>query len=267
VTASDTAAACAAVEGDLQALLTDAARGRMIRDGATVVISGRPNVGKSSIFNRLAGSDRAIVTEVPGTTRDLVTERVDLEGVPVTLVDTAGWRETADLVEREGVARGTRARAAADLTLVVLDHSEPLTPDDEHLLAATQGGPRLVVANKGDLEVDLRSGSGFSAPDVTVSAWTGEGFDGLRGAMVRALTGGEPLRDTAAVSNARHIGLLEGALGSLVAARAAAESGDIPEEFVLTDLQAARLRLDEIVGVRTSEDVLRHIFERFCIGK
>ena len=249
------------VEG-VNELLGGARRGRLIRDGATVVIIGRPNVGKSSVFNALVGAERAIVTDVAGTTRDLVSEPVDLEGLAITLVDTAGWREPHDRVEREGVARGVRARDVADLLLVVIDHSEPATAEDEDLLAQTMARPRLVVANKSD-----RPAAGGQRADVCVSATSGAGLDGLRRAIVRGLTGAEPLRDTAAISNARHIALVEQARGHLLGAQRAAARGDTPEEFVLADLQAARARLDEIVGARTSEDVLRHIFERFCIGK
>jgi tRNA modification GTPase len=271
----ETARAICTVVSAIDELLVDRDRGRMIREGATVVVAGRPNVGKSSIFNRLAGSERAIVTPVAGTTRDLVTEQVDIEGLAVTLVDTAGWRATVDVVEREGVARGERARSVAAVTLVVIDESEPLTAEDEQLLHATADTRRLVVANKCDLIAGrlkpapakpTLAGGAFSRPDVIVSAKTGQGFDALRAAIVRRLTGTESLQDTARISNARHIALLEQARASLVAAQAAAGAGD-PEEFVLTDLQTARSRLDEIVGVRTSEDVLRHIFERFCIGK
>jgi tRNA modification GTPase len=253
-----------AIIRELDDLLRDAARGRMIREGAAVVIAGRPNVGKSSVFNRLAGSDRAIVTPIPGTTRDLVTERIDIGGLAVTLVDTAGWRTTSDVIEREGVARGEQARAVADLTLVVLDRSEPLTAEDAQLIADTSAIPRLVVGNK----IDTARAEQPLAPatDVEMSARTGDGVAALRAAIARALTGGEPLRDSARVSNARHIALLQQARGALAAAHAAAEA-DAPEEFVLSDLQAARARLDEIVGVRTSDDLLKHIFERFCIGK
>jgi tRNA modification GTPase len=252
----------------LDRLLADADRGRMIREGATVVLAGRTNVGKSSVFNVLAGGDRAIVTAVAGTTRDLVTETVDVEGLAVTLVDTAGWRDTMDVVEREGVVRGERARAIASLTLVVVDLSEPLTAEDEQLLEATAAKRRLVVGNKRDLPNhpdDVEAG--FSRPDVIVSAKTGEGLDDLRAAMARELTGSESLQDSATVSNTRHIALLGQARTALAAAESAAAAEDTPEEFVLTDLQAARTCLDEIVGVRTSDDILRHIFERFCIGK
>ena len=132
-----------AIIADVDSLLAEARRGRMIREGAQVVIAGRPNVGKSRLFNALAGADRAIVTDVPGTTRDLVTERVDIEGLAVTLVDTAGVRDTLDVVEREGVARGDRARDVADVILVVLDAREPSNADDQRLLERTTGRPRM----------------------------------------------------------------------------------------------------------------------------
>ncbi len=259
----------AGVVAHVDTLLGDAQRGRMIRDGATAVIAGRPNVGKSSVFNALAGTERAIVTPIAGTTRDLVSEQVEVEGLALTLVDTAGWRDTVDVVEREGVARATQARGVADLTLLVLDRSEPLTADDERLLEDTATRARIIVANKSDLPPawdDSVVGPGFSRL-VCVSAKTGAGFDELRRAVACALTGGESLKDTAAISNARHIALLVEARANLAAAQDAASVGATPEEFVLTDLQAARARFDEIVGTRTSEDVLRHIFERFCIGK
>jgi tRNA modification GTPase len=246
-------------------LLAGARAGRLIREGATVVVAGRPNVGKSSLFNLLAGADRAIVTPVAGTTRDLVSESIGIDGFAVTLVDTAGWRATDDAVEREGVARSEQARGVADLILVMLDRSEPLRSEDEELLAQTAGRPRIVVANKSDLPANRLMP--LPAGGVEVSARTGAGVDELRGAIVSALAGREALRDTAAVSNARHIALLEHARASLAAAANASAVAGTPEEFLLADLQAARARLDEVVGRRTSDDLLRHIFERFCIGK
>ncbi len=250
------------VVAGLDDLLQDARRGRALRDGATVVIAGRPNVGKSSIFNRLTGSDRAIVTAVPGTTRDLLTERVDIGGLCVTLVDTAGVRDTLDIVEREGVTRAAGARGVADLVVVVLDGSEPLTPDDERLLHDTAQQRRLVVANKADRERHLA----VTVAAVDVSAHTGEGLGAVRTAIAEQLAGRDPLRDTPSISNVRHIALLTDARRHLVSARGAAAS-QTPEEFVLTDLAAARSCFDEVVGVRTSDDVLTHIFETFCIGK
>jgi tRNA modification GTPase len=265
IEAAETAAQMARVEARLGELLEGAGRGRMIREGATVVIAGRPNTGKSSIFNMLAGCDRAIVTEIAGTTRDLVTEPVDIDGIAVTLVDTAGWRDTVDVVEREGVERAASARAVADLLLLVLDRSHPPTSEDQMLLAETAGLRRVVVMNKSDLD-EVFEWREQTVAHLSVSAKTGEGLEALRSAIVAGLTGPERLRDTAAISNVRHIALLEDARAHLGAAvRAAAE--ETPEEFVLASLQAARACFDEVVGVRTSEDLLHHIFERFCIGK
>ena len=258
---AETARHIACLVGRVDDLLGGARRGRLIRDGATVVIAGRPNVGKSSVFNALVGAERAIVTDVAGTTRDLVSETIDLDGLAITLVDTAGWRETGDRVEREGVARASRARAIADLLVLVVDRSEPATGEDHALLAETAGRPRIVAANKSDLPAAMACPT-----SVCVSARTGAGIEELRRAVVQALTGAESLRDTAAISNARHIALVEEARAHLTAAQQAAARGDT-EEFVLADLQAARARLDEIVGARTSEDLLQHIFAKFCIGK
>jgi tRNA modification GTPase len=245
-------------------LLAGAAAGRMIREGATVVIAGRTNVGKSSIFNCLAGSERAIVTSIAGTTRDLVTEAVDVEGVAVTLVDTAGWRNTGDLVESEGVTRGMHARAVSDLVIVVIDGSEPITDDDQRVLDDTAQMRRIVVINKRDQPRRVRM---IADDEISFSARTGDGLEVLRTRLAGALMGGERLRDEAPVSNARHIALLQECRASIEAERIAAADGNAPEELLLVDLQDARMRLDEIVGRRTNEDVLRHIFQRFCIGK
>ena len=248
--------------GQVNALLSAARRGRLIREGATVVVLGRPNVGKSSIFNMLVGSERAIVAAMAGTTRDLISEQVDLEGLAVTLVDTAGAREATDEIEREGIARADRASDVASLLLIVLDGSQPLSSDDEQLLARTENRSRIVVTNKADLPVVCeRQG------EMNVSARTRAGADDLRRAIVQALTGKDSLRDGAALSNVRHIELLGQAHTRLVAAQRLVERGDTPEEFVLADLQAARGHLEEIVGARASESLLHHIFEKFCIGK
>ena len=270
---AETARRVGCVVAQLDQLLGSARRGRMIREGATVVVAGRTNVGKSSVFNMLSGSDRAIVTAVAGTTRDLVTEEIDVGGLAITLVDTAGWRETRDLVEREGVTRGERAREVADLLILVLDRSEPLEPEDELLLAETSDRRRVVVANKSDLPtacdvaIDVGINAVGAVGPLSVSAKTGAGADDLRRGIVSELTGSDSLRDTTAISNVRHITLIEKARARLATAEQVVAVGDTPEEFVLADLQAARAQLEEIVGARTSEDLLRHIFEKFCVGK
>jgi tRNA modification GTPase len=263
ITPAETTAALAQLAATLDDLLRESARGRLIRHGLTAVILGRPNTGKSSLFNRLAGVSRAIVTSLPGTTRDLVTERIDLRGVPLTLVDTAGLHAgAADVVEEEGISRARQAGKVADLAIVVLDLSARLTPDDHALLDATAARPRVVVANKRDLPAAW-------APEpydaVSVSALTGDGIDSLRSAMLAA-AGGEPPRDTPAIANLRHAALLADARDAVARAREAAAEG-AAEEFVLADLHAARTKFDEVTGVRTPDDVLQRIFERFCIGK
>jgi tRNA modification GTPase len=258
----DVGAQLSALMARLDSMLADARRGRIIRDGATVVITGRPNVGKSSLFNALVGHDRAIVTATAGTTRDLVSETIDVDGIAIRLIDTAGLREARDEAEREGVSRSVRARDVADVVLVVLDRSEPLACDDHELLEATAQQQRIVVANKSDRP------AAFEAHDaVLVSATTGEGLSHVRVALARALTGGEALHDGAAISNVRHVGLLEQARAHLAHACEALQSTAIPEEFVLADLREARSCFDEIVGARANDEVLHHIFERFCIGK
>jgi len=262
IEADETQRRLRAVVDGITDLLADAPRGRLIRDGATVVLAGRPNVGKSSLFNALAGADRAIVTSVPGTTRDLITEPVDINGIALTLVDTAGARDALDVVEREGVARGHQARGVADLILVILDRSEPLTSEDRALLEETSAAHRLIVANKCDLPraIDVED-------CLDVSATTSDGLDRLRCAIARQLTGGESRRESPALTNLRHIALVEQARECLARAVNALTDTSTPEEFLLADLHAARARFDEVVGVRTSEDVLAHIFENFCIGK
>jgi len=251
-----------AVVEQLEAVLHQAERGRVIREGATVVIVGRANVGKSSLFNALIGQDRSIVTEVPGTTRDLITENVELDGLAITLVDTAGLRTTRDVVEQEGVNRARRAIDAGDLLLVVLDSGEGLNDEDRRLLGQSSCARRLVVANKSD-----RPPRWEIEESIRVSALMPEGIDRLKYAIIGALSGDDSLRDSPAISNVRHISLLRKAQAALRRARAAATEQEAPEEFVLVDLHAARASLGEVAGASTSEDVLQHIFARFCIGK
>jgi tRNA modification GTPase len=241
----------------ISTLVTDARRGRLIREGLQVAIVGRPNVGKSSLFNALVGASRAIVTEVPGTTRDLVTEVVDIAGLRVTLIDTAGMRDALDLVEREGVARSTQAARVADLVLVVVDEDDG---DDVWRRGFEPSNAKnFVVQSKIDLGRPRRG--------ISVSAVTGEGIEDLRAAIASALDA-DPRRDPPAITNVRHAALLERARDALTRAKAAVSSDrPLPEEFVLVDLQEARAALEEITGRRTSDDVLAHIFERFCIGK
>jgi tRNA modification GTPase len=254
------------IQGRLDALLAQAARGRLIREGAQVAIVGAPNVGKSSLFNALLNTNRAIVTAIPGTTRDLLTERADIGGLSLSLIDTAGVRDTSDVVEQEGVSRARDTIRVADLVLVVLDRSRALTAEDRDLLAATAARPRVVVRNKSDLPRAEPLESVEPVEAVELSATTGSGLDRLIAAMAATLHAAEPLRDSPQISNIRHIVLLEGGRAAIARAASALE-GQVSEEFPLLDLQEAAHALQEITGQRTSDDLLRHIFERFCIGK
>ena len=251
----------------VRTLLTTAHTGRLIREGYQVVIAGRPNAGKSTLFNALAGADRAIVTEVPGTTRDLITERVDLAGMAVTLVDTAGIRDVVDDVERIGVARARQAREVADVVLLVLDASRPLDRDARDLLIESAGCRRLIAVNKIDLPRrwaldDVH----ISDPVVEISAATGEGIAALGPALADLIHATESRRDAVMVTNVRHADLLQRALEALERGRDAAAAGR-SEEFVLADLHEARGALEEITGRRAPDAVLTEIFARFCIGK
>jgi tRNA modification GTPase len=248
-------------------LLAKASRGRMIREGANVAIVGTPNVGKSSVFNALLNANRAIVTAIPGTTRDLLTERADVEGFAIALVDTAGVRDSNDEIEREGIARARQARGVADVTLLVLDRSRPLSMDDEQLLTEVPADRRIVVLNKIDLPAAFDPARFVQRVDM--SAATGEGLDSLSAQIAVALGSVGESRDAALVTNTRHVALLESASGALERALAALKdsANEISEEFILSDLQLAADRLQEVTGRRTTDDLLRHIFERFCIGK
>ncbi len=245
----------------IDGLLAQSSRGRLVREGAQVAIVGAPNVGKSSLFNALLNTNRAIVTAIPGTTRDLLTERADIGGLSLSLVDTAGVRDTMDVVEQEGVSRARDTLRIADLAIVVLDRSRPLSAEDRGVLEATAHQRRVVVRNKSDLAASAMSFSG-----IDVSAKTGEGIEQLIEAIATTLNTSEPLRDSPQITNMRHVVLLERARASIDRAVTALE-GEVPEEFPLLDLQEAAQTLQEITGKRTSDDLLRHIFERFCIGK
>ena len=265
---AQTASEVGRIRDELDRLAADGRTGRVIREGRTVVIAGRPNAGKSSLFNALVGASRAIVTEIPGTTRDLLTERVDLEGLAVMLVDTAGLREARDEIEAEGVRRARDARDVAALTLLVLDGSEPLAADDRALVSAGDRRGMVVVASKSDLprawpSTDL----GPSRPEVVdVSSVTGDGIQRLRERIAASLTGRDDLRDPPAISNVRHLALVEASREAIAGAQQALAAG-ATEELVLTDLGRARRALEEITGRRTTEDLLDRIFSRFCLGK
>ena len=267
VSRADTVEALARIGESLDRLAADGRAGRVIRDARTVVISGRPNAGKSSLFNALLGASRAIVTAIPGTTRDLLTERADIDGLAITLVDTAGLRDARDEIEAEGVQRAQDARQVAALTLVVIDGGAPIADADRALTnAGTE--PKLIVISKSDLPRAWQvSELGLSDSDaVAVSSVTGDGLAELRHHIARILSRREDLRDTPAISNIRHLALVDEARDAMETA-AKAMAAAATEEVVLADLSRARRALEEVTGRRTSADVLEHIFSKFCIGK
>ena len=237
--------------------------GAMVREGLTLALVGRPNVGKSSLFNRLLERDRAIVTDIPGTTRDLVSETAAIAGIPVKLYDTAGIRESTELVESLGIERSYQAMADSDLTLVVIDLSQPLGEPDRTLIArALEQGRYLVVGNK----CDLARGP---APDsaIAVSALTGEGIPRLRELILEAIAPqGAFEQETGFITSLRHEQLLRESATYLDKAAAAADAA-IPHEMLLLDLYAALRPIDAITGATTADDILHRIFSTFCIGK
>jgi len=237
--------------------------GTMVREGVTLALVGRPNVGKSSLFNKLLEQDRSIVTEIPGTTRDLVSETAAIAGIPVKLYDTAGIRDSSELVESLGIERSYQAMADSDLTLLVVDLSQPLDRQDRALIARAQAqGRHLVVGNKADLVSGAASDSA-----IAVSALTGEGIPRLRELILEAIAPkGAFEQETGFITSLRHEQLLRESATYLEKAAGAVESA-IPHEMLLLDLYAALRPIDAITGATTADDILNRIFSTFCIGK
>lgn len=254
------------VAAPLQELAGTFAYGRIVRDGLTLAIVGRPNAGKSSLFNRLVERDRAIVTATPGTTRDLVTERVSLEGIPVELIDTAGLRHATDEAESIGIAKSREAMAEADIVLLVLDATAPLHAEDEATLREHGGRPLLVAVNKCDLTGGSPHIDGFTHKAIATSALTGEGIRELRAAMLRLMTETAPASETALVTNVRQQQAVDAALASLAQAKQAIVAST-PHEMVLLDLYESLRALDSLTGATATDDILNLIFSKFCIGK
>jgi tRNA modification GTPase len=244
-------------------LIASFAYGKLVHSGFTLAVVGRPNVGKSSLFNRLLEQDRAIVTAIPGTTRDLVSETASLDGIPVKFVDTAGIRKSQDVVETLGIERSYRAMADADLTLVVVDISAPLEAEDRHLmLHASNQGRHIFAGNKCDLGLPEEF-----VGIVPVSALTGEGIGELRRAIIEAIAPhGRIEQDGGFITSLRHELLLKESRDALEQARNATLHG-IPHEMLLLDLYAALRPIDGITGATTADDILNRIFSTFCIGK
>src|SRR5262249_3572095 len=266
------------VNDGLAEIASSFAIGRYIKQGFDLAIVGRPNVGKSSIFNRLIGADRAIVTEVPGTTRDALHESTSIRGIPVRLIDTAGIRETTDLVESIGITRTREAIADADIQLLVLDASEQLTLDDINLISQTPALSRIILLNKTDLPQKLEIPAGFgvppsggsstSAPEmIKISALTGTGFGMLADYILQRLGDSDgALRDDIMITDARQHQALRNALAALTEARELMRRGEL-EEIVVLKLRASLQSMGEITGETTSDDILDQIFSTFCIGK
>lgn len=237
-------------------LLADGRRGRVLRDGLRVVILGRPNTGKSSLMNALAGFERAIVTDIAGTTRDVLDERLSFDGVPVRLIDTAGIREATDRAEQIGVDRALDEMRRADVQLVLLDGSAPLTTEDETLIETTENGiPRILVVNKCDLprQTDY-------AGAISISAKTGQGLEELKREVLRLAAPQDA--DCNAITNERHLHALEQACAALCSAEQAEEL-----DCKATDIRAALQALGSITGTDVDATVIDRIFERFCVGK
>ena len=256
--------ACAVV----QSLEATAQDGRILREGARVVILGRPNVGKSSLLNRFLREERAIVTPIPGTTRDVIEESIDLDGVMIRLVDTAGVRDTDDVVEQEGIKRTRAAQDEADLLLVVVDGSVPLTSDDWQLLSTVRDRKHVVVVNKADLTMAMEAGIALvDHPTYAVSAKTGLGIETVKAALrTQLVSGGFDTTESVMVTNVRHRDALRRAGESLSQALESVQCG-MAGELVSIDVRAAADALGEITGAITTDEILGRIFSQFCIGK
>ncbi len=256
-----------AVREPLEKLAATFTYGKIVHQGLTLAIVGRPNVGKSSLFNRLVERERAIVTATPGTTRDLVSETVAIGGIPIELVDTAGIRDALDEAESIGIRKSMEALADADLVLVVLDASQPEAQDNE-LLKHAEGRPTIVVRNKSDLASRGQwSVDSVQSSIICASALTGEGIAELRAEILRHV-GGETGAQAEAgfLTNVRHQGLVQDSLAALNAASGAV-AAKVPHEMLLLDLYNALRPLDAVTGATTTDDILNLIFSTFCIGK
>jgi len=275
VRAHDVAGRVAAVQVQLQRVLARAQTGALLREGLTVVLVGRPNVGKSSLLNTLAREEAAIVTPIAGTTRDAVERRVEIAGIPLTIVDTAGLRDTADPVEEIGIARTWSAVERADLVLLLVDARDPpdaLPAEDEALLARVPNAiPRIIVHNKADLAgvapiAEARETAGTMLRHVWLSAKSGAGIELLEGEVLAAADTGGATED-AYLARERHLVALRSAAWSLTAASAQIALSAPPLELFAEELREAQVALAAITGEFTADDLLGVIFSRFCIGK
>lgn len=259
------------IKSEIDRLLATGTQGKIMREGLSTVIVGKPNVGKSSMLNNLIQDNKAIVTEVAGTTRDVLEEYVNVRGVPLRLVDTAGIRETEDIVEKIGVERSRKALSEADLILFVLNYNEALTEEDVKLYEVIKNEDAIVIVNKTDLEQHLdldevRDMVG-DMPVIETSMLKQEGIDQLEEQIRDLFFGGEVQnQDMTYVSNSRHISLLKQARHSIQDAIDAAEAG-IPMDMVQIDLTRTWEILGEIIGASASDELIDQLFSQFCLGK
>ncbi|MBM7580586.1 tRNA uridine-5-carboxymethylaminomethyl(34) synthesis GTPase MnmE [Jeotgalibacillus terrae] len=259
------------VRDEVEKLLKTSEQGKILREGLSTVIIGRPNVGKSSLLNSLVQENKAIVTDIPGTTRDVIEEYVNVRGVPLKLVDTAGIRETEDIVERIGVERSRQVLKEADLILLVLNHGEELSDEDRRLFEAVTGMDVIVIVNKTDLaqEIDLEEVKQLSGDHklVTTSLLKEQGVDELEEAIASLFFDGSvDLGDGTYVSNSRHIALLHQALQAIEEAIQGAEMG-MPVDMVQIDLRRTWEILGEMIGDTVQESLIDQLFSQFCLGK
>ncbi|MFK4916748.1 tRNA uridine-5-carboxymethylaminomethyl(34) synthesis GTPase MnmE [Lactococcus petauri] len=250
----------------LETLLATAKRGKILREGLRTAIIGRPNVGKSSLLNRLLREEKAIVTDIAGTTRDVITEFANIGGVPLELIDTAGIRETEDIVEKIGVERSQKALEEADLVLLVLDASSPLTPKDLELLELSSSTNRIILLNKTDLpeKIELEK---LPKDFIRISALKNENLDAVE-KQIRALffSGEIEAKDATTLSNARHIGLVEQALDALKEANRGLAMG-LPVDLIQVDITRCWQLLGEITGEAAPDELITQLFSQFCLGK
>ena len=255
----------------IEQLLVTARQGKILREGLATVLVGRPNVGKSSLLNHLLHEDKAIVTDIAGTTRDVIEEYVNVLGVPLKLVDTAGIRETDDRVEKIGVERSRQALDRSDLVILLLNASEPLTTEDIELLQLTQDKKRIIVLNKMDLEPKLDLNELYQYVDkaevLKTSVLKNEGIRELEEHIATLFYGGiENSQTTVLVTNARHIALLEQAKAALEAVLTGLEQ-ELPVDLVQIDMTRAWELLGEITGDSYQDELLDQLFSQFCLGK
>lgn len=265
----DIAGAIREMEQRLDAMLAESKSGRMMRDGVMAAIAGTPNAGKSSLLNRFLETERAIVTDVPGTTRDVIEEWITIQGVPICLVDTAGIRSTDDTVEQIGVRRAKEYMDRADIILVVVDQSRPLQEEDRQILETAKGRQALIVLNKEDLQpaFETEELQSYGLPLLSISASTGAGMGELKDAMLSlALQQGLTAAQSALLANTRHIELVRQSREALQRALDTIEAG-MPVDCAIVDIREAWELLGSITGDTVHDDIIEEIFSRFCLGK